>query len=136
MISLSKKSDALGAMASSLCLVHCLVTPIIFIVQTCTATCCSSSAIPDWWILLDYLFLGVSFLAIVWSSKTTSKEWMKYILWVSWFLLLFVILNERLELIAINQYLGYVPALTLVFLHVYNRKYCQCKADDCCANNT
>lgn len=135
MISLSKTSDALGATASTLCLIHCLVTPVLFIVQTCTAACCSSPSIPDWWIFLDYLFLGVSFLAIFWSSKTTSKDWMKYALWASWFMLLFVILNERLDFVTINQYLGYLPAMTLVFLHLYNRKYCKCDEDKCCATN-
>jgi hypothetical protein len=134
MISLSKKSDTLGATASTLCLIHCLVTPVLFIVQTCTATCCNSSAVPDWWIFLDYLFLGVSFIAIFWSSKTTSKEWMKYAMWIAWFALLAVILNERLELFTINEYLGYLPALLLVFLHLYNRKYCTCSAEGCRAS--
>lgn len=135
MVSVTQKSDALGATASTLCLVHCLVTPFLFIVQSCSQVCCSSDVVPTWWVLLDYLFLGISFVAILWSSKTTSKSWMKYAMWTSWILLLAVILNERLEMVGINTYLNYVPALSLVFLHVYNRRYCQCKTDKCCATN-
>lgn len=133
MISITQKSDTLGAFASGLCLVHCLITPVLFIVQTCTNVCCANGdVVPSWWTALDYIFLGVSLLAIFWSVKTTSKNWIKYALWISWGLLFFVIMNERFALMTINKYLGYVPALLLVSLHLYNRRYCQCNEDKCC----
>jgi hypothetical protein len=135
MTSITKKSDALGAIASSLCLAHCFITPIIFVIQTCTQSCCGSeTGVPKWWLFLDYFFLGISFLAILWSSQTTSKNWMKIALWFSWLALLLVIVNERFVGIQIHQLLGYVPALALVFLHLYNRKYCKCIDENYCTS--
>ncbi len=126
-----KKSDTLGAFASGLCLIHCIATPFIFIAQTCSASCCSGA--PTWWSMMDYLFLGISFFAIYWSVQNTSKNWIKYALWTSWSVLLFVILNEKIELIHLAEQAIYTPALALVGFHLYNRKYCQCAEDGCCA---
>ncbi len=136
MFALTKKSDALGAIASTLCLIHCFVTPFIFVIQACTETCCSAEAgVPSWWLVLDYFFLSISFLAILWSTQKTSKNWMKLALWASWLLLVAVIVNERIDGIRIPQTLGYLPALLLIGLHIYNRKYCMCKEEEeCCTN--
>lgn len=135
MISMTKKSDAIGVLASSLCLVHCFITPLVFVIQACTQSCCSAEAgVPGWWLILDYVFLAISFLAILWSSQNTSKKWMRIALWVSWSGLLLVVVNERTNGIELNQYLGYIPALSLVFLHLYNRKYCSCNESECCTS--
>ena len=47
--------DFIGALASSLCLVHCLLTPVLFIVKACTssASCCAGA--PVWWQVIDYV---------------------------------------------------------------------------------
>ena len=125
-----KKSDTVGAVASGLCLVHCIITPFIFIAQTCSVTCCTGT--PIWWRAIDYLFLGIAFFAIYWSVQTTTKNWMKYALWGSWIALLFVIVNEKVNLVQLAQQAIYLPALGLVSLHLYNRKYCQCVEEQCC----
>ncbi|MCG8574633.1 MAG: MerC domain-containing protein [Flavobacteriales bacterium] len=132
MISLSHKSDSVGAFASTLCLVHCLATPLIFVAQSCSASCCSSA--PGWWYWLDYLFLAISFFAIYWSGKTTSKKWVKIVLWICWIALLGLILNEKMEWFAVWEEAIYIPSLSLVFLHLYNRRYCQCQEDECCTH--
>lgn len=128
------KSDTVGAFASSLCLVHCLATPILFVAQTCSATCCDAESVPAWWGWIDYVFLIVSFFAIYWSTKHTTKNWIKPALWSSWLLLLVVLVNERLALVALPEMAIYVPALALVGLHLYNRKYCQCEKEECSTN--
>ena len=92
MISVKQNADTFGAFASTLCLIHCVATPFVFIAQSCTKTCCSAT--PVWWQSVDYLFLGISFLAIKKSTKETSSNWMKPALWLSWGLLLLIILNE------------------------------------------
>lgn len=127
-----QQSDNIGAMASTLCMIHCFITPFIFIAQSCSAACCASA--PDWWKWIDYLFLVVSFFAVYRSTQTTSKSWMKVALWISWLGLFIVILNERISLINLPKAVTYVVASLLVFLHLYNRMYCQCKTDKCCAN--
>lgn len=35
----NQKSDLFGVLASSLCMVHCLVTPLFFVVQASTIQC-------------------------------------------------------------------------------------------------
>ena len=132
MISIKQKPDILGTLASSLCLIHCIATPFIFIAQTCAATCCDAT--PIWWKSIDYIFLGISFMAIYWSTKTSTNNWIKPMLWLSWFALLIVILNEKLKLFPLAEAVIYIPALALVILHLYNRKYCKCKTDKCCVN--
>lgn len=128
-----QKSDNIGALASTLCMVHCLATPFIFIAQTCSASCCSTA--PSWWQWIDYLFLVVSFFAVYRSVKTTSKNWMRIALWISWVGLFIAILDERTLLINLPKFFKYISASSLVIFHLYNRRYCQCKTDKCCTNS-
>jgi len=125
-----QKSDSIGALASGLCLVHCVATPFIFVLQPLTA---SEEVTPLWWESLDYIFLAISFLAVYWSAINTSKKWMKYALWISFSLLSFAILNEKFGFVDLGNFIAYIPAASLVFLHVYNKKYCQCANETCCA---
>ena len=124
-------SDFIGAMASGLCLIHCVATPFIFIAQTCSATCCDTA--PTWWTNIDFLFIGISFFSVLWSVKNSSKLWIKIALWMSWFALSIVIINEKVDLIHIPESIIYIPAIALIILHLYNKKYCNCKEDSCCA---
>jgi hypothetical protein len=126
------KSDTFGAFASSLCLVHCIVTPILFAIQPIAA---QTEGAPIWWKSLDYIFLIISFFAVLWSAKNTSKTWMKYALWISWLLLTLAIVNEKLELFHLGELVVYIPAVSLIGLHLYNRKYCQCGDEECLVHN-
>ncbi|MEM6721577.1 MAG: MerC domain-containing protein [Bacteroidota bacterium] len=132
MILYKKQSDTIGMFASSLCLIHCLATPLLFIAQSQMACC--AAEVPLWWKAIDIFFLVISFFAVYWSTKTTSRNWMKYAFWSTWLLLSFIIINERTGLFSIPEYAIYIPSLSLVVLHLYNRKYCQCKNDNCCAH--
>ncbi len=123
------KSDLFGAAASALCVVHCIATPFIFLAQSCSASCASK---PLWWSMIDYLFLAISILAIHHSAKQTSLKWMPTALYISWGVLAFLILNERLHLFSVFHQALYLPAFSLVSLHLYNRKYCQCEEGECC----
>jgi hypothetical protein len=124
----NNKSDLFGALASSLCMVHCLITPLIFVVQVCTASCCA----PWWWRLIDYIFLVISIATIYYTAKRTSLQWMPKALYISWGVLAFLIFNEGLNWLTIPHVFVYLPAFSLVFLHLYNRKYCRCETKECC----
>lgn len=139
MITLNKSlkknnSDLIGALASGLCLIHCIATPFIFLAQTCSAICCDTA--PVWWATIDFLFIGISLFAVYWSTKKSSKLWIKYALWISWALLCLMILNEKIQLLDLPELSIYIPALALVILHLYNRKYCKCKDHTCCTSVT
>ena len=124
-------SDFVGAFASGLCLIHCIATPFIFIAQTSVAT---YSNPPLWWGFIDILFIGISFFAVYWSAINSSRLWMKYALWISWAGLCFIIMNEKIGLLSIPEFSIYIPAIALIGLHIYNKKYCQCKDENCCTS--
>jgi|TARA_B100001540_G_C15655817_1_gene573227 hypothetical protein len=126
---LNIKSDTIGAFASGLCMVHCLATPFFFIASACSASCCSNT--PLWWQWMDYIFLGISFFAIQQASKSSTKHWVVQGLWFSWLTLFLLILNIKLELLHLPPNFKFFPAFMLVFLHVYNMRYCQCEKDCC-----
>lgn len=132
MLIIKLKSDLLGTFASSLCLVHCIATPFLFMAQASSATFFSGP--PTWWKSIDYIFLAISFFAIFWSTKTTTLNWIKPLLWISFTVLAAIILNEKLALFPIPEILIYFPAIALVMLHLYNRKHCKCATENCCIN--
>ena len=129
MNSINLKPDSIGAALGSLCLIHCIATPFLFLAQTCTSTCCDSS--PIWWQALDYVFLALSFFAIIKSTQTSNKTVMKYGLWLSWVVLFVAILNEHMEAFIMSNLVRYISGFSLVILHLYNMKYCQCNDDKC-----
>lgn len=115
-----QKPDTYGALASSLCLVHCVATPFLLVSL-------SYAAAPAWWAHLDTIFLIISFFAIYRSVQTTSKKMMKYALWLSYAVLFVLILNEKMQWREVPEMVSYLSAFTLTGLHIYNLKYCQCK---------
>lgn len=124
------KADNLGALAGLLCFIHCMATPFVFVVKACSDSCCSDS--PVWWKSIDYVFLIISFGAIYFATRNSSIQWIKGSLWGFWLLLLIVILNESFGFITLSEYIIYIPALAIVGLHLYNRRYSTCVDDECC----
>jgi hypothetical protein len=123
------KSDTIGILASSLCMLHCIATPFVFFIKTCSDTCCSAA--PTWWHWIDILFLVISLFSIYHAVQNTSKKWIKYTMWMSWILLFSVILNEQIQLFSLFENAIYIPALSLIILHFYNLKYCKCAEKSC-----
>ncbi|WP_010181727.1 MerC domain-containing protein [Aquimarina agarilytica] len=126
-----QKSDALGILTSTLCIIHCLATPLIFIAHTHAI----NETNPIWWSNLDYIFLIISLLAVLRSIKNTSKNYMKLGLGLNWVTLFLLIINEKIRLVSLPEITIYVTAFSLAALHIYNMKYCQCKTNKCCIHN-
>lgn len=126
------KPDIVGAFSSALCLLHCIATPLIFILQPVSVS--SEASLPLWWKGLDFLFLIISFFAVYFSSKKTSKQWVSYALWSCWFILTIGLLNEKLALFSLPEIVVFIPAIGLIVLHFYNKKYCRCQGETCCNN--
>lgn len=127
------KPDVIGATTSSLCAIHCMITPFIFIAKAGSSV--GHIETPVWYHLIDYLFIVISFAAIFLATKNSTRKWVRTAMWVIWTLLLLAILNEGLELTHLPEASVYIPALVLSGLHLYNRKYCQCSDDSCCTAN-
>jgi hypothetical protein len=124
--------DNIGIIASTLCAIHCIATPFIFIAKACTSICCSDA--PLWWVLIDYLFLIISFYAIFFISKNLTIRWLKASFWISWIVLLITIVNHSINLIYLPQNFIYFPSILIVALHFYNLKFCKCQNDKCCTS--
>ena len=123
--------DSIGIIASTLCTIHCIATPFVFIAKACTATCCSEA--PAWWIMIDYLFLIISFIAIFFINKNLNIKWLKIAFWTSWILLLITIANHSINIILLPKNFIYIPSISIVLLHFYNLQFCKCKNETCCA---
>ncbi len=126
------KSDYLGIISSTLCLIHCLATPFLFVAQAHVAI--AVDAKPLWWSSLDILFLGFSSYAVYRSSSKTSKKWVGIALWISLVALVFIIVNEKLGWLSIPEVAIYIPAFGLIIFHLYAGLFCQCQDDACCVN--
>lgn len=127
MIGMIPKSDVSGAVASAFCMIHCLVTPFLFIANTQVVGVHGEA--PLWWRSIDFVFLVISFLAVYRSAQASTKSWMKPALWLSWVALFILIVNEKFALVHLAEFMIYIPALLLIVLHLYNRRHCQHKSD-------
>ena len=114
------ESDSIGALAGTLCLIHCAITPFVFVAHTCTKACCTSA--PDWWKWIDFVFIFIALFAVYRSTKSTRKTWMKVALWFTWVLLFLMIINDQIGLITLPEATVQVFALVLIGLHIYNLK--------------
>ena len=74
-------SDKVGVFASITCMVHCAITPLIFIANICSQSCCSQA--PLWWRSLDYIFLFITFIAIIQTNKEQTSKIIKGLLVIS-----------------------------------------------------
>tara|TARA_B100000900_G_C20597404_1_gene723998 strand:+ start:2935 stop:3333 length:399 start_codon:yes stop_codon:yes gene_type:complete len=122
--------DSVGIVAGTLCMIHCIATPFLFIAKACSSVCCADT--PLWWELIDYAFLIISFIAIYFITKKSTLSWIKITFWISWFLLLLTLLNHTFMIIPTSKYLIYIPASAIIILHFYNLKFCKCSTDSCC----
>lgn len=123
-LTIQNKSDNIGIFASTLCMIHCLATPFLFIVHTNATK--HNETIPFWWGWIDVFFLIISLFSVYHSADRTSNIWVKNTLWVSWIALSIAIINEKLAFIHLPEILTYIIASLLVITHLYNHKYCQC----------
>ena len=126
---ITSRSDYFGILASGLCLIHCFVTPLVFIVRSCSSTCCAET--PVWWKTIDYLFVIVSLVAVRQALKSSAKKLVKVGFIISWLSLFILILNESLILFSMFENAVFIPAFFLIFLHFYNIKTCKCEKSCC-----
>jgi len=128
---LRENSDNIGAISSTICAIHCMATPFLFIAKSCSTTCCEQT--PLWWKTIDVLFLIISFIAIYYSFKNSNNNYIKLSLSINWLFLAFIIFNDFINFFTIPHWIIYIPAFILVFIHSYNKKYCLCNTS--CYNN-
>mgnify|MGYP001566069785 FL=1 len=124
------QSDYLGVISGTLCMVHCALTPLLFLTQTHLINI--SFLTPSSWKSFNYLFLTISAVAEYQSIQNSTSLLIKRLLVLAWIILSMLILNELFEVSHIAEAFTYIAAASLCGLHVYNLKYCQCDDEDCC----
>ena len=120
--------DNIGATFSTLCVIHCFATPILFVTQSYMLV------VPGWWQALNYVFLLLSFFAVYKTSQNSSNQIVKILLYIFWGILATLLISEEFELFHLTEFITYSTGLTLAGLHIYNKKYCQCDDEECCVN--
>ncbi|MHA7877887.1 MAG: MerC domain-containing protein [Bacteroidota bacterium] len=127
------KTAYVGALASLLCLIHCMATPFLFLVKTYSNTCCVDA--PGWWQAIDYVFLAVSGLSIYYATKERTSNWVRVALWSAWIVLSLGIMNKTIDVVPLPRQFIYCFSLVIVVLHLYNQRYYQGKKRACCATS-
>jgi len=106
-------SDFIGILSSSLCLIHCLATPILITVGI--------GFLDNH--LTTYFFLVISFLSIYKATQNCKKPKISFLLWGSFFGFLFsTLLHQYFEWL---HTLSYLFAIAIIYGHILNIKHCK-----------
>ncbi len=120
-----RKSDFFGAAISTLCAIHCALSPILFAAKPILErTVHHDDHGHGFWRIFDFAFLILSLFAVRYSAKHTLSIILRWILWVAWIIFAAGILLEPLEM-AFTKWLMYVGSITLVITHLKNYQYCK-----------
>lgn len=107
------RADLTGILSSSLCLIHCIATPLLITLGVGIFT----------HPLVKYLFLIIAFISIIKATQHTTDKRISYLLWFS-FTGFFTsnILHHQSEWF---HYAEYLFALMIITGHILNIKNCK-----------
>ena len=107
------KADLIGILSSSICLVHCVATPLLIAFRAGFITN------P----LFKYLFLIISFVSIFKATENITSKKISLLLWISfWGFLFSTLFQEEYEWF---HYSGYSFAILIIIGHILNIKHCR-----------
>ena len=124
-----KNPDKLGILSSALCLIHCFITPFIYM---SFASLKQNELISFSLNGVNVIFIIFSLVAVNRSTKITTSKIIKPIFWLSWIFLFFVLFNEVAMIIELPEIISYTSGLILAGVHIYNLNFCGCKDENCC----
>ncbi|MBK6977405.1 MAG: MerC domain-containing protein [Cytophagaceae bacterium] len=112
------KSDILGISSASLCVVHCLFTPVLMAILSSFS----------WWHELSLFFLVISFYSAYETTRHNEFNKFQTIIWLSFILLTTCIIFE--EDYNILHEVSYLASFGLIMGHILNIRHCQkCKSN-------
>ncbi|MFD2570054.1 MerC domain-containing protein [Spirosoma soli] len=111
---LSRKADYIGITGSVLCIIHCLVTPVLLM----TTTVLQDEKLRFGYLSLDYVFIIVNILAVYSATRHYASPIVKKSLWG--FLALFTAALLLEEASPVFEYLAYIASAGLVMTHLVN----------------
>jgi hypothetical protein len=111
-------SDKIGVASSIICIIHCAIPPLLFTVATGLG-----NYIEKYFhtFAIDLIFFLIAAIAVFFSSRNTSKYYMRIALWVC--LLFFgagIFLNSIIEN---AEYIIYLGSFGLIIAHTINHKW-------------
>lgn len=111
---LSRKADYIGITGSVLCIIHCLITPILLM----TTALLQDEQLRIGYLSLDYVFIGVNIIAVYFATRHYAPPLIKKSLWG--FLALFTAALLLEEVNPAFEYLAYAASAGLVISHLLN----------------
>jgi FtsH-binding integral membrane protein len=108
--------DILGILASGLCLVHCIASPVLMALLIREPR---EGAFEN---LLEFVFLSGSFLAVYFSTRRHTDRLLPILLWFFFAAFAFSVLFE--EDFSFTEPMGYIAASGLVISHIANIRHC------------
>ncbi|AQG82436.1 MerC domain-containing protein [Spirosoma montaniterrae] len=111
---LSRKADYIGITGSVLCVVHCLITPVLLM----TTALLQNEQLRFGYLSLDYVFIGVNVIAVYFATRHHASPAIKRALWS--FLLIFAAAIVLEDVNEAFEYLGYAASAGLVITHLIN----------------
>lgn len=115
---LRNRADYLGITGSVLCIIHCLITPVLLM----TTTLLNHNPLRIGFLSLDYLFIVVNIVA-VWSASRHTSRSLRISLWSCLALFAAGLLLEDVH--PGFEYLTYGASAGLVITHIGNIRYCR-----------
>ncbi len=108
------RSDIVGILASSLCLIHCLLMPLVLLLFTET--------IGEKYEQICIFFWFISFISVFLSIEKMKNKKLKFTLIISWLLLtISLFYEEKHPVFKLFIYLG---SIALIAIHIVNIKNC------------
>lgn len=112
--SYSNKADYIGITGSVLCIIHCLITPVLLL----TSSLFQNSALRVGYLSLDYVFIGVNVIAVYFATRHYAPPAIKRSLWG--FLAMFSVALLLEDTAPIFEYIAYLASAGLVITHLLN----------------
>jgi chromate transport protein ChrA len=115
----SRSADFLGISASILCMIHCMVIPVMISMGYIFKF--SDEAHEEHWHFLDYMFIALALVAVLNAAKNTNSKVIKIALWTA-----VSIFSVAIFLHEINPWMIVVSvasSLALLFIHIINWKH-------------
>ena len=113
-----KSSDLWGAAASSLCLIHCVMTPVLFVSHS-LGDSFHEGEVSLIWKATELLFLLISGWAVVKAAGKNIKDILFWIFWLSWTVLAASVILEWCEIPSGGDITKYSAGSVLITAHAY-----------------
>ncbi|GAB3969203.1 hypothetical protein GCM10028806_14860 [Spirosoma terrae] len=111
---LSRKADYVGITGSVLCIIHCLITPVLLM----STALLQDEHLRFGYLSLDYIFIGVNIVAVYFATRHYAPPAIKKALWG--FLTLFAVAIFLEDVDPVFEHIGYLASAGLVISHLFN----------------